>query len=110
MDKNNMDKVVEYTLFDRKKDWKIVYCEKDEDLDNVMKNIIGLEFVKVFNPESYNVKYSEPIKNLDSHYYIMFNPENKVNFIYQLGSKASDVSGNIIPHTYKIRKIGMLLD
>ena len=100
-----------YVLFDKnEKDWQMVYCTQDNDEESLLENISkamlrGNEFEK-FNAKDAVCMNDGGIKN-DSMIFSI--NECGVRYIWQLGSKVSDMTDFIIPHLYRVRKIGMIV-
>jgi len=100
--------MLKYYLFNVPADIKIVYCEKAETSKE------GLIILKDFSPYSEWVKFNvndyeidhdgEEILN-DSSLYV-----NSENEIYQVTcGNLLDCNGKVIPNTYRIRKVGIVL-
>lgn len=88
---------------------QIVYCEKVDD------STYGIEILKEFDIlndwEKFNVSEYErantstEIKN-DTGLYV-----NTIGQIYQvLGGNLSDVNGKLIPHVFRVRAVGFIID
>jgi len=96
-----------YVLFESVS-WQMIYCDQDDDKNKLLKNIseamlYGSDFEK-FHSEDYDCVNSQGILS-DENIFLL--AEGNVRFLWQLGSKVSDMIGNVIPHLYYIRKIGM---
>lgn len=94
-------------------EWKIIYCncqDKKETNEDIVKAIISEFFVGKFSSNDYEPLLSEcEIKN-DDNVYITRDLDGKSN-IWQVSSgELTDMEGFKIPHAYRVRKIGFILD
>lgn len=99
-----------YVLFDKNGlYWEMVYCtidNKEDPMEEIAKSMFqGNEFAK-FDASKYVCINSGRIKN-DENLFIL--NDAGAQYIWQLGSKVSDMVGAIIPHLYYVRKIGVLI-
>lgn len=102
---------MKYVLFDKNaKDCQMVYCAQDNDeellLESISKAMLHGDSFKNFNAKEGVCMNGGGIKN-DSMIFSI--DECGVRYIWQLGSKVSDIVGFIVPHLYRVRKIGMIL-
>ena len=102
---------MKYVLFDKnEKDWQMVYCTQDNDeellLESISKAMLRGDGFKKFNAKEGVCMNDGGIKN-DSMIFSI--NECGVRYIWQLGSKVSDMAGFIVPHLYRVRKIGMIV-
>ena len=102
---------MKYVLFDKnEKDWQMVYCTQDNDeellLESISKAMLRGDGFEKFNAKEGVCMNDGGIKN-DSMIFSI--NEYGVRYIWQLGSKVSDMAGFIVPHLYRVRKIGMIL-
>lgn len=88
--------------------WSRIYCPNDNTIEDVIKSMNDLEYIGPFHKEEHTNAGCPEIKN-DTNLFIMKNQYN-VTEIWQIGSKASDIQGSIIPHTYCIRCIGTMFE
>ena len=100
-----------YVIFDKQSYiWQMVYCNNHkpdgELLEEIAKAMISFQYCGKFSLENTVCMNSSGIKN-DNGIFIM--SENGVQYLWQLGSKVSDMEGFIVPHLYYVRKIGMLV-
>lgn len=100
-----------YVIFDRKSYlWQMVYCNNhkpdEETLKDIAKSMVSLQYCGKFSSDGSVCMNGGGIKN-DSNIFVM--SENGVQYLWQLGSKVSDMEGFIIPHLYHVRKIGMIV-
>lgn len=90
--------------------WQMVYCNNHkpdgEVLEDIAKSMVSFQYCGKFSSENAVCMNSGRIKN-DSNIFIM--SENGVQYLWQLGSKVSDMEGFIVPHLYHVRKIGMIV-
>jgi hypothetical protein len=88
----------------------LIYCnghEKEETAEDIAKAITTDFFVGKFTAKEH-VSIASPIKNDDNMFILrdIYGHDN----IWQVCGKASDYVGAIIPHLYKVRKIGIMFD
>lgn len=101
---------MKYLLYPKESEnmkWSFIYCNKNgkETGEDIVKAIVFQTYVGKFIATEH-----EPLGNLiknDESLYITRNAYGILN-IWQVGSKLEDMTGTIIPHTYKVRNIGML--
>jgi len=104
---------MKYTTFSKESDnmkWSRVYCDLDgrETNEDIIKSI-GIEYyVGKFNKENHINVECEEIKN-DKDLFILRDFYG-CNHIWQMGGRSCDIKGFIIPHLYKVRKIGYMFD
>lgn len=96
------------TYLVKNKEWQYLYCSNDDTDDNIIRSIVSESFVGKFNKEDHNYSVGLKIEN-DSKLYITRDIEGHMN-IWQIGSKMTDMEGFIVPHVYKVRKIGILIN
>lgn len=100
-----------YVIFDRESYlWQMVYCNNhkpdEETLKDIAKSMVSLQYCGKFSSDGSVCMNGGGIKN-DSNIFVM--SENGVQYLWQLGSKVSDMEGFIVPHLYYVRKIGMIV-
>lgn len=100
-----------YVIFDRESYlWQMVYCNNhkpdEETLKDIAKSMVSLQYCGKFSSDGSVCMNGGGIKN-DSNIFVM--SENGVQYLWQLGSKVSDMEGFIVPHLYHVRKIGMIV-
>lgn len=100
-----------YVIFDKESYmWQMVYCNNHkldgETLEDIAKAMVSHQYCGKFSSEESTCMNGSGIKN-DSNIFIM--NENGVQYLWQLGSKVSDMEGFIIPNLYHVRKIGMIV-
>ena len=89
-------------------EWNFIYIGKDnptpmEIMEEVARyNCIEFSKVRVFNAPEFNCQ--DTVKNDENLFY--FYNGCIVSDVWQLGPKLSDMCGQIVPNTYKVRKIG----
>jgi len=87
----------------------MIYCNKDgkETAEDIAKAITTHFFVGKFNAREHtSVTY--PINN-DENMFIL-RDTNGYNNIWQICGKVSDYTDAIIPHLYRVRKIGTMFE
>lgn len=102
---------MKYVIFDKESYvWQMIYCNNhkpdEEILEDIAKSMVSFQYCGKFSSEESTCMNSGGIKN-DSNIFIM--SENGVQYLWQLGSKVSDMEGFIIPNLYHVRKIGMIV-
>lgn len=100
-----------YVLFDKEDcEWQMLYCNNHKDEtetgEEILRSMISCKFAGKFHADEYSCINRAGIKN-DKNIYIM--NEDGVLYLWQVGSKVSDMEEFIIPHTYYIRKVGILV-
>lgn len=100
-----------YVIFDKESYvWQMVYCNSHksdvEELEDIAKAMVSYQYCGKFSSEGAICMNGGGIKN-DNKIFIM--SENGVQYLWQLGSKVSDMEGFIVPHLYHVRKIGMIV-
>lgn len=102
---------MKYVIFDKDSYvWQMVYCnthrQDGEELEDIAKAMVSYQYGGKFFTENTTCMNGGGIKN-DSEIFIM--NENGVKYLWQRGSKVSDMEGFIVPHLYNVRKIGMVV-
>lgn len=90
--------------------WSRVYCNcnGNETSEDIAKAIVTEYFVGKFNKEEHMNAGCPKIQN-DENLFILRDSYGCDN-IWQIGGKSSDMTGFIIPHLYKVRKIGVMFE
>ena len=90
--------------------WSMVYCNcnGNETLEDIAKAIVTEYFVGKFNKEEHMSAGCPKIQN-DEDLFILRDSDG-CNNIWQIGGEFSDMTGFIIPHLYKVRKIGIMFN
>lgn len=90
--------------------WSRLYCNKngEETLEDIARAIVTHYFVGKFNKEEHSNAGCAKIEN-DENLFILRDSYGCDN-IWQIGGKATDMTGFIVPHLYKVRKIGVMFD
>lgn len=91
-------------------EWKPIYCNTNKDetsYEDIIKSITSELFIEKFNKDEH-ISIEKPIKN-DDKLYITIDSIGMHN-IWQIGGLFTDMEGFVIPHTYKVRKIGIMFD
>lgn len=100
-----------YLIYEKEDlEWKPIYCNTHKDktpCEDIIRSIVSEEFVEKFNKDEH-ISVTNPIKN-DNRLYITIDVNGNYN-IWQIGGRFADMEGFIIPHTYKVRKIGIMFD
>lgn len=99
-----------YVTYDKEQIvYNIIYCNKNgnETPENIARAIVTEFFVGKFVAKDY-VSVVSPIKN-DNNMFILKDMNGHYN-IWQICGKVSDYVDAIVPHLYRIRKIGIILD
>ena len=104
---------MKYITVDKELDdmrWSRIYCNLDgkETTEDIAKAIITEYFIGKFNKEEHMNAGCPKIQN-DENLFILRDSYGCRN-IWQIGGKLSDITGFIIPHLYKVRKIGIMFD
>ena len=87
-------------------EWEMIYVEKENPTNlEIIKEVIKSDRLTEVN-RFYAKDFSgaDHIKD-DSTLFYQFNG-NSIPYIWQVGPKATDINGNIIPNVYLVRKIG----
>ena len=100
-----------YIIVDKEHDdmkWSRIYCNLngDETPEDIAKAIVSEFYVGKFNKEDHMNVDSPKIQN-DENLFILKDSYG-TNNIWQVGGKSVDMTGFIIPHLYKVRKIGIM--
>lgn len=87
-------------------DWEMVYVEKEnptslEIMQEAVKNTVFAE-VSIFRHSEF--EGADSIKNDNDLFYQ--HGKDCIPYVFQVGPKAADMNGKIIPNTYLVRKIG----
>lgn len=90
--------------------WSRIYCNFDgnETSEDIAKAIVTEYFVGKFNKDEHMNSGCPKIKN-DENLFILRDAYG-CNNIWQIGGKSSDMTGCIIPHLYKVRRIGVMFE
>ena len=90
--------------------WSRIYCNcnGNETSEDIAKAIVTEYFVGKFNKEKHMNAGCPKIQN-DENLFILRDSYG-CNNIWQIGGKSSDMTGFIIPHLYKVRKIGVMFE
>ena len=104
---------MKYITVDKELDdmrWSRIYCNLDgkETTEDIAKAIITEYFVGKFNKGEHMNAGCPNIQN-DENLFILRDSYG-CNNIWQIGGRSSDMTGFIIPHLYKVRKIGVMFD
>lgn len=102
---------MKYVIFDKESYvWQMVYCnshkQDGEKLEDIAKAMVSYEYCGKFSSEDALCMNGGGIKN-DTEIFIM--SVDGVKYLWQRGSKVSDMEGFIVPHLYHVRKIGMIV-
>lgn len=102
---------MKYVIFDKESYvWQMVYCnthkQDGEELEDIAKAMVSYQYCGKFSTEDAACMNGGGIKN-DTEIFIMNG--NGVKYLWQRGSKVSDMEGFIVPHLYYVRKIGMVV-
>lgn len=102
---------MKYVIFDKESyAWQMVYCnvhkQGGEELEDIAKALVSHQYCGKFSAETATCMNGGGIKN-DTEIFIM--NEDGAKYLWQLGSKVSDMEGFIVPHLYYVRKIGMIV-
>lgn len=102
---------MKYVIFDKDSYvWQMVYCnthkQDGEGLEDIAKAMVSYQYCGKLSIEDVTCMNGCRIKN-DSEIFIM--NEDGVKYLWQRGSKVSDMEGFIVPHLYYVRKIGMIV-
>lgn len=102
---------MKYILFDKEGlYWRFVYCTCDEETENLLENVAksmfcGVDFKKFDSKENICIN-GRGIKNDEKIFSIC---DCGARYIWQLGSRVEDMAGFIVPHLYRVRKIGIMV-
>ena len=104
---------MKYITVDKESDdmrWSRIYCNLDgkETTEDIAKAIVTEYYVGKFNKEEHMNAGCPKIIN-DENLFILRDSYGSNN-IWQIGGKSADMTGFIIPHLYKVRKIGVMFD
>lgn len=102
---------MKYVVFDKEQcHWGMVYCncheDREETDEEIVKAIVSCVYIGKFHACENICVNDGRIKN-DSKVFILSDMINQ--YLWQIGSRVSDMNGAIIPHTYYVRKIGMIV-
>lgn len=105
---------MKYALYDKETlRWEMVYCgqnslvvNNENLLEFVAKSMLMGNDYEKFNTEECVCVVGEEIKNDDN---IFILSEGNIRFLWQLGSKVTDMTGILIPGLYYVRKIGIVV-
>ena len=104
-----------YMIFDISENipWEIIHCDSVTVSHNntaiaVAKSIKSYKCIGPFDKTGYTCVNRKDIKS-DHNLFILENIYGD-RFIWQVGSLVTDMEGNIIPNTYHVRQIGMIVD
>lgn len=100
-----------YVIFDKNSYvWQMVYCNshkpEGENLENIAKAMVSYQYCGLFSSDNFVCANGSGIKNDDKMFIL---GEDGVQYIWQLGSRVSDMEGFIVPNLYYVRKIGMIV-
>ena len=101
---------MKYMLYEKDQISKaMIYCDKNgnETAEDIAKAIGANNFVGKFIAEEHTATSSQ-IKN-DNNMFVLRDIYGNDN-IWQICEKVSDYNGIIVPHLYKVRKIGILFE
>lgn len=104
---------MKYITFDKESDesrWSQVYCNLGgkETPEDIAKAIVTESFAGKFNKSEYMNDGCPRIAN-DSSLFILTDRYGCRN-IWQVGGNVCDMTGFIVPHLYKVRKVGILFE
>ena len=104
---------MKYMTFSKESDevmWSQIYCNLDgnETNEDIAKAIVSEYYVGKFNKNEHESACQMPIVN-DKNLFVLRDLYG-LNNIWQIGGRAADIIGFIIPHLYKVRKIGVMFD
>ena len=104
---------MKYITVDRKNEdmkWSKIYCNLDgkETAEDIAKAIVSEFYVGKFNKEEHMNAGCPKIQN-DENLFILKDSYG-TNSIWQIGGRSTDMTGFIIPHLYKVRRIGVMFD
>ena len=104
-----------YMIFDESEriKWEIIHCDSNNIRNSntpvtVIKAIKSYKYINIFDKSKYECVTRIDIKS-DHNLFILENIYGD-RFIWQVGSMVSDMEGNIIPNTYYVRQIGMIVN
>lgn len=101
---------MKYMTFDKEQIVSVmIYCNKNdkETSEDIIKSLTDDVFIGKFNKDDH-LSVTTPIKN-DNDIYIMRSMYGYL-YLWQVCGKISDYVGNVIPHLYRVRQIGILFD
>lgn len=101
---------MKYIVFDKdtlKKE--LVFCTSNETEEEIMmKGLPSKTYIGKFNSKEHVCVNGPSIKN-DSRLFILVDTDG-VKYIFQFCGRVTDCENFIIPHTYYIRKIGVIVE
>ena len=100
-----------YLTYTNKRIEKVmIYCDKagNETSEDIIKAIISQTLIGKFIAKDHDAIDCHPINN-DENLFIL-NDGHKHHHIWQVCGKVSDYEGVIIPHLYRVRKIGVMFE
>jgi hypothetical protein len=104
-----------YMIFDilERIPWEIIHCKSENGEstnfpEDIAKSIVSYKYIGPFKLSDYTCTNNKDVK----HDYDLFILENIYGdrFIWQIGNLVHDIEGNIIPNTYHVRQIGMVVN
>lgn len=101
---------MKYILYEKDQIQKeILYASDCRGNDaNIMRALVSYSYVEPFKAKNNICVNAGGIKN-DDRMHIMKSLENGNYYIYQAGEAVTDCEGFLIPFTYYIRKIGVIM-
>ena len=104
---------MKYITFEKESEcmkWSRIYCNLDEKetSEDIAQAIVTENFIGKFTKEEHMNVGCPKIKN-DENLFILRDVYG-CNNIWQIGGKSCDMIGSIVPHLYKVRKIGVMFD
>ena len=104
---------MKYIIVDREHEdmkWSKIYCNLNgkETPEDIAKAIVSEFYVGKFNKEEHMNAGCPKIQN-DENLFILRDSYG-TNNIWQIGGRSTDMTGFIIPHLYKVRRIGVMFD
>lgn len=90
--------------------WSFVYCNLNgnETTEDIAKAIVTEIYIDKFHKEDHMNAGCPKILN-DENLFILRDTYG-YNNIWQIGGKVTDMTEFIVPHLYKVRKIGIMFD
>lgn len=90
--------------------WSNVYCNNNgkETPEDIIKATLPYNYIGPFIASDH-VNAGTPKIVSDHNLFIIVNQYGSRE-IWQIGGKASDITGTIIPHLYRVRQIGIMFD
>ncbi len=101
---------MKYLPYDKEQIGNImIYCNKngEETTEDIARAIITDFFIGKFNAKEH-ISIASPIKN-DENMFILRDTYGHEN-IWQVCGKISDYTDAIIPHLYRVKKIGIMFE